>query len=1409
MISDGLHVDATFAPTLQINGNGYVLAQAGVGAANYDVSCNYSGGPGPECSANDPAADDGTTSLTFRVSDEIISRGQNGRLVGGCVNPATGSNPPDCSIHNDGSTTGTIIYRAVIQDQFTDDYPSGDASVDQGDELSNSVTITGTVLNNTDFTTTGNPATDTSGASENVPRDQLSKDFYAINGDTNLNHFKVDSKIHIKPGDVLTYELKYELATSDVEDLYLMDYLPLPIFDVDDPDADGTTGPAWTFSGKCGGATPAAGEACFGGDDTFFDYSTITPALASDVDGDGNPDDESNTLRFYYGDFDSPSNQAKTIHILFSVAVNTEPFADGLYLTNQVHVHEGSTNATAQDTESIINFVLDEPSLVHKKSVIASDNVNASITPALSGYTFTSPGSAGLRWTSPAKISSDYLNSHALNSDINGIDGGDLVSFAIVIENQGHSGGGAYDITIQDTIPAELQVPSAGYNLVIYYGDGSGPINYAKPDGSPATPVDLFGGGIQLVDPAGQGVCQSHDPNLGNNIIILTYDLQVIPGIAPDATLENEGTITNYSNVEGGDDFTGSGGSGQEGDLKDKATINITDPAVSKNITATSIDTTGSSQHNAALEDLTIGEEVTFEIVVTIPEGQSHPVTVTDNLPTSPTGVLSVVSSCITSIGASLSADSGTLPADRCPDSFGTHKNTDGDAYYDQVVFEFGNVNNTANGVVNDGDRIYLQVVARVEGHVDNQDGDVLANSVRVTAGAVTQSGSRDFEIVQPDLEITKTDYGDYFFSGGLLIYELTYQNNGTGTALGVTISDSVPIGTTFVAGSSSTGWVLPGTTTACPDSAAAGTVCEYPVGTLAAGAAAQTVNFAVRVDDPLSPAVTQIRNTARIDDQFAVDDMDNTNDSATDDDELANLGKSLVDTNQTFTLGQDVAIGEILTYRLVLFLPPHASGSGQMPVLTITDNLDAGLAFVDCLSVTPSSTNLTTDLTGDFADACSPNAANPTSGNPAIYPIPQTGAGSAADVNQGRQIVFDLGTVTNNGSVNETLTIEYRVAVLDSVDTLRGVNLNNAATALWGQHGTRNEATAMATDAMIVEPWYYLIKRADQTVVFKGATITFTLEVGHRAESDADGFDLVLTDPLPGSLHYVSGSLRIASGWNDGGNVVLNDSNPQKLRIAWDNFPLGQTSNVEFKAVLDRRAQESVENTAYLAWTSLPGDVTAAQSVFNPLSTERFYDPPSTVDIYGAFNSIIITIRGSRLPDTGYPPGEITVIEPDIDAKPYGLNDSIWLDIPTRQVHVPIVGIPLTEQGWNLTWLLEQAGYLGGTAYPTWPGNTVLTAHAYLPDGSSGPFMAIDQLKWGDSILLRTHDATYLYEVRQNYYVKANDLSPLYSSDGYDWLTLITCYQYDENIGGYRWRTVVRAVLMDVIDHVLDSVSP
>jgi LPXTG-site transpeptidase (sortase) family protein len=137
-------------------------------------------------------------------------------------------------------------------------------------------------------------------------------------------------------------------------------------------------------------------------------------------------------------------------------------------------------------------------------------------------------------------------------------------------------------------------------------------------------------------------------------------------------------------------------------------------------------------------------------------------------------------------------------------------------------------------------------------------------------------------------------------------------------------------------------------------------------------------------------------------------------------------------------------------------------------------------------------------------------------------------------------------------------------------------------------------------------------------------------------------------------------------------------------------------------------------------------------------------------------------------------------------------------LEIPRLDLQATIVGIPWGDAGWDVTWLWHQVGYLEGTAFPTWPGNTVLTGHVSLPDGSVGPFAGLRDLVWGDEIHIHGWGSQYTYEVRQVRLVSPNSPWP-YRHETLDWVTLVTCQGFDEEHGTYRSRLVIRAVLVDV----------
>ncbi len=630
--------------------------------------------------------------------------------------------------------------------------------------------------------------------------------------------------------------------------------------------------------------------------------------------------------------------------------------------------------------------------------------------------------------------------------------------------------------------------------------------------------------------------------------------------------------------------------------------------------------------------------------------------------------------------------------------------------------------------------------------------------------------------VAAPDLAISKSDGGATAIPGATISYTLTYRNVGNQGATGVTLTDLVPPNTTFNPAASTPGW------TCVPDNNP-GSACTFTIASLDGGGASGTVTFALTVADPLPPGVSLVTNTATITDDAANGpDPDLGNNTDTDTTPVlqpGDLAKSIAATSQAHTGGSSVAIGEIVTYRVRLNVPP-----GTMADTTLTDTLEQGLGFVECVAIYASS-GISTDLPGGVDAACDA----PT--NPTVSAVPP---GSPDPIDQGRQVVFSLGDVTNAGGTSGTIEIDYRAVVLDALPVVRGVSLSNAV--LWEWEGGALSGSGPAVTA--VEPSLTLVKAASPTVALPGSSILFTLSLAHEAASDSDAFDLVLRDLVPPGLTYVPGSLA----WTGVGlpPTALDDGLPTVLTARWDTFPLGARSEIRFQAVLGALAPgQQVINRASLEWTSLPDDNVQdpfSLSPFNALSTERFYDPGSEVNIYQVSATATITVL--PLPPTGFAPGRITRLPPAPQAAPYTNIGQIWLRIPRLGVLAPVVGIPANEAGWDVAWLWNQAGYLEGTAFPTLSGNTALTAHVYLSDGTPGPFVNLKDLIWGDRIYLDVGGLRYVYEVRQVTSVRPHDLSPLRHED-LDWLTLITCQGYDPGRDAYRWRLAVRAVRISV----------
>lgn len=186
--------------------------------------------------------------------------------------------------------------------------------------------------------------------------------------------------------------------------------------------------------------------------------------------------------------------------------------------------------------------------------------------------------------------------------------------------------------------------------------------------------------------------------------------------------------------------------------------------------------------------------------------------------------------------------------------------------------------------------------------------------------------------------------------------------------------------------------------------------------------------------------------------------------------------------------------------------------------------------------------------------------------------------------------------------------------------------------------------------------------------------------------------------------------------------------------------------------------------------------------------------------DKVGSGQAYAYKLTSVELPETGFAPGRLTTLPAQPVSKAYADLGELWLEIPSLGMKTSIIGVPEIGVGWDTTWLGSNAGYLQGTAFPTWQGNSAIAGHKVLPDGEPGPFAELHRLAYGDRIVVHAWSQQYIYEVRTTERTEAQDMSVLRHEE-LPWLTLITCREFDKNTGMYPWRTIVRAVQVAIVD--------
>ncbi len=277
------------------------------------------------------------------------------------------------------------------------------------------------------------------------------------------------------------------------------------------------------------------------------------------------------------------------------------------------------------------------------------------------------------------------------------------------------------------------------------------------------------------------------------------------------------------------------------------------------------------------------------------------------------------------------------------------------------------------------------------------------------------------------------------------------------------------------------------------------------------------------------------------------------------------------------------------------------------------------------------------------------------------------------------------------------------------------------------------------------------------------------------------------VSDPIPAAWRYLDGSLRCETRGSSLTQRCQYD--PASRRVLWEGVlgpDPGATNEADARHEVVIRFQvyvpkdaASVENQVHAYWDE------------NRDQTVDARDPNVAADAPVVRTAIV---NRPELPKTGFG----AWLHEDALQRMVGSHPalgSLWMEIPRLNVRAPIVAVPQAQGQWTTAWLWDQVGWLQGTAFPTQPGNAVLTAHVQRRDGLPGPFAALPTLRWDDRIRVHAWGTVYEYAVREAYAVPPTDLRPLAPRTG-TWLTLLTCHNYDPLQGAYTARWVVHARL-------------
>jgi len=455
----------------------------------------------------------------------------------------------------------------------------------------------------------------------------------------------------------------------------------------------------------------------------------------------------------------------------------------------------------------------------------------------------------------------------------------------------------------------------------------------------------------------------------------------------------------------------------------------------------------------------------------------------------------------------------------------------------------------------------------------------------------------------------------------------------------------------------------------------------------------------------------------------------------------------------------------------------PTIGDVGMVTIDVIADDGNGGIV-TDTFNVTVTNNTVGPDVTINQAIA----QVDPTETSPILFTVifsepVNTSTFTNTDITLGGTATGTLSVVITQIAPNDDTTFEVSVRGMTGPGT---VTASIGAGTVQDVTGNSNTASVSIDNSVLYSPIYPTVASTNLNSLYTNLgpgtfTVTFSENVNNPI-GNTDPEDV--TNPA-NYLLVEDGVNNLFNTASCSGGLIADDTQSIVTSVAYNTTTY--TATITLSTALPVGSYR-----LFVCGTTSIVDLT-----LNALNNGTDY----------IFNFIVITnATASSLPDTGFAPNRITSLAPQPANLAYTSMSDIWLEIPSINLKTDIVGVPQVDGSWDVDWLGNNIGWLNGTAFPTWEGNSVITGHVHNASGLPGPFANLKNLKYGDQIIVHLYGQKYIYEVQASRLAKpgTNTYAFQHLKDG-SYLTLITCQSYDEKSDSYRYRRIIRAVLVDV----------